>query len=617
MLIRGAGEPTGCRGRTVMGTVRYWESRLSIEWDKLKQREFDRVVEVLVLRRFGEGVRAVDGRGGDEGVDIEIMNGTRRTVLQLKCFPEGFSGGFKDTRRRQIKKSFDTALSSRKLAEWKLVLPCVCTNDEDKFVRALKGTKRVKIEVIGRDKLDSWLADDPNLDAYFQRTPINVLMHYAQVFNRETAALLDGYEDVQQRITALASVIDTVDPHFSYGFASEGASSTVTVRPIEGAQLPADAGFQVALKSGLNDKQAAILAGVEEDIGYGSADPIRIPADMVEWVSIKGPVLFEGRQLPPGDVQINLGPTTPRAGQTLELRLTGPDSDGGERGEINSYEAEVAHFDDGHLGSSLDLLLCEGQLRVRLRIPHVLGDDEFGSAKARLGYDIPKARPGVVAELLAAARQIRSAAMLELYAGDIRISKMKGSGPVSIEEYGVDKLVIEQFAHDLDVLQRHCKTYFSLPAAISPRDRIDVRVGRILLDGGVVASPAARTFTAIMTGVDAPNVRQALRRPWMLAKEAEQPYVVKIDGKALTIGNVYVIHPEATVLNGEDAIKALDDGAAENFAVDLVPGEDNYFFLALADNAITDYLGAPITLWSLIDIEQPDADKWLGAQAPG
>ena len=37
----------------------------------------------------------------------------------------------------------------------------------------------------------------------------------------------------------------------------------------------------------------------------------------------------------------------------------------------------------------------------------------------------------------------------------------------------------------------------------------------------------------------------------------------------------------------------------------------------LADNAITDYLGAPITLWSLIDIEQPDADKWLGAQAPG
>lgn len=187
-------------------------SELSIEWDSLKQHEFDRVVEVLVLRRFGDGVRAVDGRGGDDGIDIEIMNGKRRTILQLKCFPEGFSGGFKDTRRRQIKASFDTAMNKRKPAEWKLVLPCVCTNDEDKFVRELKGRKRVKIEVIGRDKLDSWLADDPNLDAYFQRTPINVLMHYAQVFNQEKAALLDGYKGVQQRITALASVIDTVDP---------------------------------------------------------------------------------------------------------------------------------------------------------------------------------------------------------------------------------------------------------------------------------------------------------------------------------------------------------------------------------------------------------------------
>ncbi|WP_395307965.1 hypothetical protein V4U86_21635 [Mycobacterium sp. AMU20-3851] len=587
---------------------------MSIEWVTLKQHEFDRVVEALVLRRFGKGVRAVDGRGGDDGIDIEITNGTRRTILQLKCFPEGFSGGFKDTRRRQIKASFDTAMSKRKPAEWKLVLPCVCTNDEDKFVRELKGKKRVKIEVIGRDKLDSWLADDPNLDAYFQRTPINVLMHYAQVFSQERAALLDGYEDVQQRITALASVIDTVDPLFTYGFASEGGSSTITMRPIEGVQPPVDSGFHVTLKSGLNAEQAAILAGVEEGIGYGSADPIRIPADMVEWVAINGPVLFEGQQLPPGDVEINLGPTAPRAGQTLDLRLTGPGGDGGEDGEINSYEAEVVHFDDGHLGSSLDLLLCEGQLKVRFRIPHVLDADAVESAKARLGYDIPKARPGVVAELLATARQIRSAATLELYAGAIRVAKMKGSAPVSIEEYGVDKLIIEQFAHDLDTLQKHCKNYFSLPAAISPRDRIDVRVGRILLEGGVVASPAARTFTATMTGVDAPNVRQALREPWMLAKQAERPFAVKISGKTLTVGNVHVIHPRATAVNGGDALEALDAGTAENFAVDLVPGDDHYFFLAMADKPVSEYLGAPITLWSLVDIEQPDVDKWLDAQ---
>ncbi|MGA5540786.1 hypothetical protein ACPCIR_02955 [Mycobacterium sp. NPDC051198] len=589
---------------------------LSIEWGQLKQQEFDRVVEALVLRRFREGVRAVDGRGGDEGIDIEIMKGTRRTILQLKCFPEGFSGGFKATRRQQIKDSFTTAMKKRKPAEWTLVLPCVCTNEEDKFVRELRGTSRVKIKIVDRDELDSWLADDPDLDAYFQRTPINVLMQYAQVFNRETAALLNGYEDVQQRISALASVIRTVDPRFSYGFATEGRASRITVRPIKGIPLPDDAGFYVTLKPGLNTEQAAHLAALEEDIGYGSAEPMRIPSDMIEWVGIKGPALFDGQRLPPGDVEIRLGTSPPHAGQTIELRLTGFGGDMGEEGKTYSYEGEVAHFDGGPLGYSLDLLLCQGQLKVQFKLPRTQPDDEqFGDVSVRLGYKLPKARPGVVAELLGVARHIRSAAVLELYARDVRVAKMAGSQPISVEEYGTDELIIEQFAYDLDILQTRCKKYFNLPESISPRDRIDVRVARILLDGGIIASPTARTFTAIMTGEDTPGVRNALQNPWMVAIQAAEPYAVTIDGRTLTIGDVYVIHPRATALNGDDALDALDAGDAESFAVRLRPGDDHYFLLALADKPVSDYFGKPVSLWGLVDIDQPDADKWLEGSA--
>jgi len=76
--------------------------------------------------------------------------------MQLKYFPEGFSGGFRDTRRRQIKDSFESAMK-RKPAEWTLVVPRVLTNEEDKFVRQLEGKRRVKISVIDRDNLDSWV----------------------------------------------------------------------------------------------------------------------------------------------------------------------------------------------------------------------------------------------------------------------------------------------------------------------------------------------------------------------------------------------------------------------------------------------------------------------------
>ena len=44
---------------------------MSIDWDRLNQPTFDRIVEALVRHRFGDKVRAVNGRGGDDGIDIE------------------------------------------------------------------------------------------------------------------------------------------------------------------------------------------------------------------------------------------------------------------------------------------------------------------------------------------------------------------------------------------------------------------------------------------------------------------------------------------------------------------------------------------------------------------
>ena len=64
----------------------------ALDWARLDQPTFDRIVEALVRHRFGDEVRAVNGRGGDDGIDIEVTlaNG-RLWILQLKFYPEGFS----------------------------------------------------------------------------------------------------------------------------------------------------------------------------------------------------------------------------------------------------------------------------------------------------------------------------------------------------------------------------------------------------------------------------------------------------------------------------------------------------------------------------------------------
>ena len=140
---------------------------MSINWNELGQTRFDRAVENLIRRRFGtaRSVRVVDGRGGDGGIDIDVVaDDGRLLIFQLKYFPEGFSGGHGKSRRPQIKRSFTRALEHNP-DEWILVVPRVLTVGEDKFVKELNGgTVPPEITIVGRDELDSWLADDPTLD---------------------------------------------------------------------------------------------------------------------------------------------------------------------------------------------------------------------------------------------------------------------------------------------------------------------------------------------------------------------------------------------------------------------------------------------------------------------
>jgi hypothetical protein len=189
-----------------------------------------------VKRRYrADEVRAVNGRGGDGGLDIEILTADGRLIiLQLKYFPEGFSGGFAKSRRPQIKDSFNTA-QERQPDEWTLVVPTVLTDTESAFVSGLGGDvsdgRGPKITVVDRDELDDWLADDPTLDKYFQRDPTTTLAEFARDFGQEKAAFLGGTEDLASRISNLGGVTDTLDPDWTLDFARTGDGVQMAVRP--------------------------------------------------------------------------------------------------------------------------------------------------------------------------------------------------------------------------------------------------------------------------------------------------------------------------------------------------------------------------------------------------
>lgn len=573
---------------------------MSVDWIRLGQPDFDRVVEALIRHRFGERVRAVNGRGGDEGIDIEVvLNEGGLWIIQLKYFPEGFSSQWRN-RRSEIRKSFVAAMQHQP-DRWTLVVPSLCTTPEHRYVTGLNGGERPpEIIVIDRDDLDAWLAEAPAIDASVQRTASNEMERLARVYNVERAALLAGVTDVAARVRDLGQVANTVDLDWAVDFSQRDGATSVAVRPrYPDAPVRSPIGFSVEIGS-LNEN-APFYRDLMRNIGYATSNPLRIPREVVRSVRFDGPAFIAG-EYPPGAVEI-LTRSRGAIGQPLELRAYRDDE------MVASYEGRITHAAAGAVGGSIEASFCGGHIDVRLRLPHDDASTDGAPSFLTPGIDMElnygAIRPNVLEEVLSTRRVLRCATRLEARVnGQLLMAAHTSDVPQTAADYDTDLLEIEQFAYDLDVVQRHTGHFFDMPETLQPGDRVSMRVARILIDGHIVASPRAPRFTLQMTGVDTPEVRRSLSQPQSIVWPAG-PYAVKIGSRELVIGDVYALHPRAVATNGEEAIAALDAGAGEGFNVHFRPGDDPYFYLTLADVSRDEANRRPVAQWTLYGVDQP------------
>ncbi|KQH80023.1 hypothetical protein AO501_33920 [Mycobacterium gordonae] len=213
--------------------------------------------------------------------------------------------------------------------------------------------------------------------------------------------------------------------------------------------------------------------------------------------------------------------------------------------------------------------------------------------------------PDLVEKVLCAARCIRACSRLEIRFDGELAATLADFPPITAAEYGQDLIAIEQYAGDLAVVQNHCNQFFAIPEYIQPGERVSMRIARLLVEGHLVASPNARTFTMDITTDDSEDLRRELRTPRPIAWRAETPYSLTSGGRTLTIGPVYAVHTAATAINAEEAIEALEAGRGKGFRVTYRPGDDPFFYVALADGPVSELGGKKIALWSLVGIDQP------------
>lgn len=572
----------------------------TIDWKALDQHKFDRIVEVVLRRKWekaGSTVTVPDGRGGDDGIDIDVhhLDGHRSTY-QLKFFPDGFSGNLKSTRQRQIAKSFITAMRlDDPPTEWLLVVPTNLTTGERKFVTKLSTHKTLidesltppTITIIGLTELDDMIIDDPGVYRYFAR---DRLRDDVDAYRLERDTLTGGIEHLHQRVANLGSLADSTDLNWGFDFARAGDTTTITVTPLHPSAADV-APITTTMDLAFGPEDSAIRDQFERTHRFGASARVTLPPEVVRSLTVDGPELIRGAH---ENVQVVLEALGSKVAVGKPLVLQFYDQDDKLQA---SHKGTITFADHGTDGYALKAGFY-GHLTAEFLVPL----DIKQKGRTDISYTLSAIEPADAVGVLGLLQllQLDNAVCKVLVNGDRLMSFAIDPHPDRNNQDELD--VLYNSAYDLHIVQDYLQTSFHLPDELSVRDRIHLRVARILIEGYVVQTILAPGLRATMAGTDSSEIRTGLTEPTRI--QVPLPYIFPLGDRIIDLGTVTIFHNEVRATNSAEALRALDAGNANGFEVQLEPNDSPYFNAYIPER-LNDPDQPMIAEWSLPDITQP------------
>ncbi|WP_411076574.1 hypothetical protein [Streptomyces sp. cmx-4-7] len=551
---------------------------MALEWERVGQPGFDRIVEALVHRMYdaSASVRVVNGRGGDAGIDIKVTSGPRVRIFQLKYYLDGFPTASFKGRRKSIEKSFARAMKHTPW-EWVLVLPCNLTPSEREFVDSLAAERTVRVRVLGRVELDGLMATHADLEAYFTR---DQLLEKARVYQQERALLMGGVRDVSARVAALGQQVDGLDDHWTMDFARQ---SETVVQMLRGKHPRAHEVSPVEIKLTGNGPFAPELsAAVRRSLGFGLPEEVVLPRGAVESLTISGPEWLSGEHR---DVEVRWRPMA-----AAPLKETSADLVFLNGGQVTaSYPSTLDHLGHGSIGRSVKVDLVGGNLQ--LMIPRTTG----APASMRFTFSLEGLEPTAALRLLRIRQRLVAGGGFEVRTSEGTIGG--GDLPSQSEETHQEVAELCSYLEDLEVVQRHCEQYFPVPAEVTPSDRIALRMARLLVQGHYVISPFMPQARFTLNGEDSSVLRALLSGETHALRGGSDEFAVTLAGRHLDLGPVFFFHPRvaADAEGSRPALSALEAGHGDGQKVTVRPADGERFRLILQSSP-ADAEQAPVSL---------------------
>lgn len=545
-----------------------------IEWAKVSgQSEFDRVVEAFFVnenRDLGEGMYVVNGRGGDGGIDIHIRRDGRLIIVQLKFFPEGFSGGWKKTRQDQIRESFDTAMQHVP-DEWWLVVPTTLTTDERAFVAGLgsrvpEGQKPPAIVIFDRPALDGLAARHPGLVTYFHRDELRAA---AKDYNQETA-LLVNQQDLGARTRALADRASTLDPDWRFDIFTDG-DVTGTILVPKHPQAAERSPITINITTQFGTDHAELREQFERTILYGIPEKIDLPAEVLENFTVDGPEFLHQ----PGEtVSVSFIPVPPDMSAHKVSLVCYDETDT----LTASFPGDVEWM--GMAGSGVAVRArFFNALTLKALLPH----DQSEGCQLSPQLSLAGCEPANVVRAITLLECFTEAKSVGLQLDGNEFARLLTHDDPNGMFPGdrMDILSHKEIAQDLVVVQDKTLGYFGYPETIRGADRIHVRVLRLLLEGRCVVLPFVHEASSTLSGEVDAGLKVLLGGDPKSLCIRRSDYVIEIFGHEIALGEVLLYAPQVVAVDGPELLNELEGGTGRGRTLTMRAVDDFGFWAHL------------------------------------
>ncbi|WP_144785487.1 hypothetical protein [Microbacterium sp. BH-3-3-3] len=533
---------------------------------------FDRVVEALIRRMWeskpGIQVHVIDGRGGDDGLDVYVeRNGETVHVYQLKFFPEGMSGGWK-TRRTQVKRSFKSVRDLDGLEDWTLVTPRNPTVQEQQTVGAMREGRAIRMHVWGQAALDDELSKFPNLLAWAQRDDALTFLRTAA---HETDALA-GPDDLQNRVRDIAAIADSRSIYWGVNVSVDHGVTTETFYP-KRPDAPEKEPISFTIAPTFGPEHTELEQQFRRVLEFGSTNPVRLPPEVLGPFEVKGPEWVASRS---ESAALELGSPSLSEAAPAELRVRQRGA-----GYLARLPGEVTAVSRGLKGLMLHANFSG--LTMEFRKP-----DEGTDGDADMHYDVIGMNATEARAVLQTVKYMDEGHDFEIFIRGQSIFQTEGYAPSDSDPNVRETLW--SIVDDLAVLEKEFMVGFTIPTRISVEERIDVRVARLLAEGVATTSPKMASLTLTATdepGDDGPDILDGQPRAMTTSNSN---FVIEVLGQELHVGTFRSYHPAVAIRDAEALREKRARGEITGSKVILAPTD-----------------GTPLRIWL--------QERWKGGQS--